>query len=201
MRQPDLWVILDLGGVLFNFDGIQGLAEITARTPEHIHQALISSPSIEQLETGRMAPDAFAAALVTELSLPVSTTEFLDLWTNWESGEKPGTFELLETLGERFNLACLSNTSVVHWQRLHDLRGIGRRFHRHYASHLIGRWKPDPRIFAHVTQDLGPAVTRIIYFDDNDHIVSAAQDFGWDAHKALAPADVAARLNALGLMD
>ena len=199
-RQPDLWVVLDLGGVLFNFDGITALMDLTGRSEESVRQSLIASPTIEKFETGQIAPEHFAAALVDELGLRLSPAEFLHLWTHWEAGEKPGAFDLLDTLGARFNLACLSNTSVVHWARLHELRGIGGRFHRHYASHLIGHWKPDPRIFSHVADDLGPDVTRIIYFDDNTHIVEAARDHGWDAHQATSPGDVKAGLHELGLL-
>ncbi|MDA0338586.1 MAG: HAD-IA family hydrolase [Proteobacteria bacterium] len=187
--------------MLFNFDGIAGLSEITGRTRQDIHQSLISSSASRRFESGEIEPDAFAASLAEELRLDISPPELLTLWTNWESGHKPGTYEVLDDLSRQFNLACLSNTSVVHWDRLLNLRRIGDYFHRLYASHLINHWKPDPRIFAHVTDDLGPAVSLIVYFDDNAHIVEAAREFGWDAHQAMSPESVVGKLVELGLSD
>ena len=160
---------------------------------------MIASSASRRFESGEIEPDTFAASLVEELQLDITPPELLTLWTNWESGHKPGTYEALEQLARRFNLACLSNTSVVHWERLLNLRGIGDYFHRLYASHLIGHWKPDPRIFAHVADDLGPDVSRVVYFDDNAHIVEAARDFGWDAHLAASPEGVIGKLVELGL--
>ncbi len=199
-KQRDLWVILDLGGVLFEFHGFTGLAEITGQSEDHIRQQIVSSPTVERLETGQMSPDAFAQALVEELSLDLDAADFLYLWTNWEAGEKPGTAGLLDALSNQFNLACLSNTSAVHWPRLLELRRIGNWFDRLYASHEIGHWKPNRAIFDHVEQDLGVPATRIVYFDDNQHIVDAARDCGWDAHRATGPGDVEAGLRNLGLL-
>ncbi|MFN3233514.1 MAG: HAD family hydrolase [Alphaproteobacteria bacterium] len=199
-RQPDLWVVLDLGGVLFEFHGFTGLAKITGQSEDLVRQQIVSSPTVERLETGQISPEEFADALVNELALDLDASEFLHLWTNWEAGEKPGTADLLDSLSSQFNLACLSNTSAVHWPRLLELRRIGNWFDRLYASHEIGHWKPNRAIFDHVEQDLGVPATQIVYFDDNQHIVDAARDCGWDAHQATSPEAVEAGLHGLGLL-
>ena len=45
---------------------------------------------------------------------------------------------------------------------------------------------------------LGPA--RIVYFDDNAHIVDGARAFGWDAHHVQGPDDITAVMGTLGLL-
>ena len=56
MTQQELWLVFDLGGVLFDFHGIQGLAEITGRSDDTIHASLKHSPACRLFESGRIAP-------------------------------------------------------------------------------------------------------------------------------------------------
>jgi putative hydrolase of the HAD superfamily len=103
--------------------------------------------------------------------------------------------ELLDTLKQTHALACLSNTNVVHWDRLTSRYGLRERFERCYVSHEIGLSKPDPRIFAHVAEDLGTQPHRITFFDDNTNIIAAANAFGFNAHQVNSPADIRAVLS------
>lgn len=126
--------------------------------------------------------------------------ELLERWVGWLGGSKPGAVEVLGEVRARHNTACLSNTNELHWQGLTGIHGVGGLFDRTFASHQIGHWKPDPEIFAHVAGALGPQVERIVYFDDNMHIVDGARAFGWDAHQALGPGDIRAVLGRSGLL-
>jgi putative hydrolase of the HAD superfamily len=199
-KPDDLWLVFDLGGVLFDFHGIAGLAEITGRTEDDIHGALRHSPACRLHETGAVTGEEFAALLAEELALDMAPAELIDRWAGWLGGTKPGARDLLAEAGARYHTACLTNTSAVHWQGLTEIHGLEALFRRTFASHLIGYWKPDPRIFAHVAEALGAEVGRIVYFDDNDHIVEGARSFGWDAHPARGPEDIRAVLARLGLM-
>ncbi|MBI1181252.1 MAG: HAD-IA family hydrolase [Alphaproteobacteria bacterium] len=198
-KPDDLWLVFDLGGVLFDFHGIAGLAAITGRAEDDIHGALRHSPACRLYETGAATGEEFAALLAGELDLDMAPAELLGRWEGWLGGAKPGARALLADAGARYHTACLSNTSAVHWKGLTGTHGVDRLFRRTFASHLIGYWKPDPRIFAHVAGALGPAVARIVYFDDNQHIVDGARAVGWDAHLAKGPADVRGALARLGL--
>ncbi len=199
MRQPGLWLVFDLGGVLFDFHGLSGLAAITGRGPEAIHAALKHSPACRLFESGRIGGDAFAAMLADELALDMPPAELLERWVGWLGGPKPGAAGLLDEARARHPTACLSNTNALHWAALMEIHGLAGLFDRTFASHLIGHWKPDPAIFAHVAEALGPEA-RIVYFDDNLHIVEGARAFGWDAHHAEGPADVRRTLETLELL-
>jgi HAD superfamily hydrolase (TIGR01509 family) len=200
MKQPDLWIVFDLGGVLFDFHGIHGLAEITGRTYDTVHASLKHSPACRLYETGKIDGDEFAALLRDELALDMPAAELLERWAGWLGGSKPGVTEMLGEVRMRHNTACLTNTSPLHWDGLTGIHGVDGLFDRTFASHQIGHWKPDPEIFAHVAGALGPQVRRIVYFDDNQHIVDGARAFGWDAHQALGPDDIRSVLGRLGLL-
>ena len=197
MQQPGLWLVFDLGGVLFDFHGVHGLADVTGRTYDTIHASLKHSPACRLFESGRIGGDEFAALLRGELALEMPPAELLERWVGWLGGLKPGAAELLAEVRGRYHTACLSNTNELHWAGLMDIHGLGGLFERTFASHEIGHWKPDPEIFAHVADALGPA--RIVYFDDNAHIVDGARAFGWDAHQTVNPAEIRATMGKLRL--
>jgi len=57
------------------------------------------------------------------------------------------------------------------------------RLTHQFASHLIRARKPSPAIYAHVEQQLGLALRRILFFDDVAENVAVALDRGWHAHQ------------------
>jgi glucose-1-phosphatase len=190
MTQGENWLLFDLGGVLMNFAGMDGLAEMTGRPVPEIHDLLLYSDAIKSFQTGGMTPEQFAPALTQELGLALSPAEFLHLWAEWETGPMDGALELLDALKQTQALACLSNTNVVHWDRLTSRYGLRERFEHCYVSHEIGLSKPDPRIFAHVAEGLGTQPDRITFFDDNADIIAAANSFGFKAHQVNGPTDI-----------
>ena len=184
------WLVFDLGGVLMNFTGMDALSELTGRPVSDIHDLLLHSVAVKDFQTGRVEPDVFSVAMVAELELSLSPDELLHLWAEWEAGPMTGALDLLDRLGRENAIACLSNTNILHWQRLTSRYGLLERFERCFVSHEIGLSKPDPRIFEHVVADLRTPPHRITYFDDNAEIIEAAIAFGFDAHRVDSPQDI-----------
>lgn len=118
MKQPGLWLVFDLGGVLFDFHGVHGLADVTGRTYDTIHASLKHSPACRLFESGRIGGDEFAALLRGELALEMPPAELLERWVGWLGGLKPGAAELLAEVRGRYHTACLSNTNELHWAGL-----------------------------------------------------------------------------------
>lgn len=198
MKQPDLWLVFDLGGVLVDFYGLDGLAEITGRGYEAIHASLKNSPACQLFESGRIGGSEFAVLLKDELELEMPPAELLERWVGWLGGLMPGAVEVLVEARARYHTACLSNTNELHWKDMMERQGLAGLFERTFASHEIGHRKPDPEIFAHVADALGPG--RIVYFDDNAHIVDGARAFGWDAHQTVNPGEIRAAMGRLRLL-
>lgn len=194
MRQDAAWLVFDLGGVLFNANGVAGIAGLTGMSHDAAHDALVTSSAVHALETGRIDADAFGRRFAEELGLSISSADMVEIWASWEAGPKPGAVRLLTAFRIQNQLACLTNNNPVHWSRLCTLHGAHRLFHRCYVSHEIGLMKPDPRLFEHMVTDLGTRASDIVYFDDREDIVEAALAFGFDAHQVFSPEQIRAVL-------
>ena len=188
------WLVFDLGGVLFNFDGVAGVADLTGMSQDEAHGAIVASHAVHALETGEIGADAFGQQFAAELGVSLSSVEMVELWASWEAGPKPGSVRLLESLRDRHRIACLTNNNAIHWSRLCTLHNADRLFHKCYVSHEIGLMKPDPRLFEHVVADLGAPAPEIVYFDDRQDIVEAADAFGLNAHQVTSPEHIRAVL-------
>lgn len=62
---------------------------------------------------------------------------------------------------------------------------LGPAFHYHFASHLMGKVKPDIEAFDYVVAELGVLPSSILFFDDNQMNVEAAQKVGMNATQVI----------------
>lgn len=176
-------LLFDLGGVLVQWVGSQGLMEFAGErlSPESARRFWLESPWVRDFERGRCTPLEFARGVVAELDLAIPPEDFLQAFTSWDRGPFPGAVELLEDLRSRCTLACLSNNNVIHWTRLRDDYGFGKRFDRCFISHEIGLIKPDHEVFEYVRRALGVPPARVLFLDDNPECTEAAQRLGFAA--------------------
>ena len=107
---------------------------------------------------------------------------------------------MLALLAQRCTLACLSNTNSVHWPHVRDTLGLSGLLHRYYLSHEIGHLKPTRAAFEHVLTDLGCAPASVVFFDDNQLNVDAAQAVGIRAYRTVGIVEVQTALRSLGLL-
>jgi len=194
-------LLFDLGGVLVEFDGIAPLLILSgaALTAEDARRFWRTSASVRRFETGRCAPEEFAAGAVAELNLPIAPDVFLQHFLTWDRGPMEGALTLLDSLRPHFLLACLSNNNGLHWRRLRDQMGLAGRFHRYYLSHEIGVMKPDREAFDYVVRDLRIDPDRILFLDDNPECVDGAHALGVTARCARGVGEVSSTLSSLGV--
>jgi len=105
----------------------------------------------------------------------------LEAFTGWPRGLYAGSFDLLRQVPPRYTKATLCNSNVLHWPRMMHEFALAEAFDRHFASHLIGKIKPDEQAFLHVTDTLGCVAEEVLFLDDNDLNVEAAQTLGINA--------------------
>jgi FMN phosphatase YigB (HAD superfamily) len=113
----------------------------------------------------------------------------------------PGAVELVEELvAAGVATACLSNTSDGHWRQICDRGHVSSfpvdRFTWRFASHLIGACKPADAIYEHVERTSGLPPSGIVFFDDLEENVNAAQKRGWHGHHIAIDADPIAQARA-----
>jgi HAD superfamily hydrolase (TIGR01509 family) len=176
-------VLFDVGGVLVELGGVATLlgwlgARITL--PE-LWSLWLRSPSVRAFETGRIDAGQFAAGVLAELRLDIDAELFLESFTRWPSALYPGALEMIGRIPSHYRCALLSNSNVLHWRRVLDELGLGAIFEHQFASHLMGKIKPDAEAFEHVLESLGCQAAQILFLDDNILNVEAARSIGMRA--------------------
>ena len=176
-------ILFDVGGVLVQLDGVRSIVEWTGgrMSAEDIWRLWLYSPSVRAFETGRMAPEAFAIAVLEELGLPMAPGAFLESFTQWPTGLYPGALELVARIPAQYRRALLSNSNALHWPRVVEEMRLGEMFEHRFVSHLTGRIKPDHDAFEHVLASLGCRAGHVLFLDDNAPNVEIARSLGMQA--------------------
>ena len=196
-------ILFDLGGVLVEVDSVAALQQVLGQQlpSEEIWQRwLTASTWVSTFESGQCTPEAFAAGIVTEWGLAVTAEAFLDNFRRWPKRLFPGVQEMLALLGQRCTLACLSNTNGIHWPHIRDTLGLNGLLHHYYLSHEIGHLKPSRAAFEYVLADLRCAPSCVVFLDDNQLNVEAAQAVGIQAYRTVGIAEVRTALQSLALL-
>jgi putative hydrolase of the HAD superfamily len=179
-------ILFDLGGVLVELSGVPTMLGWSgeAITPDMLWRRWLSSAAVRDFETGRTHHDHFARQLIVEMELRVEPEEFLESFIQWPRSLFPGVEALLDRIPGTFTLAALSNSNSLHWPRMMNELGLGARFGHIFASHLLGKIKPDREIFEHVLDELACAPDSILYIDDNQPNIDTARGVGMRAELA-----------------
>jgi putative hydrolase of the HAD superfamily len=196
-------LLFDLGGVLVELAGVQRMLDLAeGRFDEaQLWHTWLHSPAVRAFETGSCDAQAFAEAVVEEFSLCVSPEQLLAEFVPWAKQAYPGTAEILSELRGAYTLVSLSNTNPLHWNRIRDEMGFLHLFDQHFPSHETGRMKPDLEAFTVLLPALGCPPERIVFFDDNQLNVDAAQATGMAAYRVRGTTGLRAQLVALGLLE
>ena len=195
-------IIFDLGGVLIDFSGMTDIRSMMRKDPglDAIRPRWITCPTISAFERGEISSDIFVSEFTQTWDLQIEPDDFISVFKSWIKGTLPGTEQLLVSLRPHYTLACLSNTNPLHWsQMMHDI-GLYSQLDQHFASHTLGRMKPDPNVFADVCAEMGFAPSEVVFFDDGVENIEGAKQAGLSAYQVQSPGDITMKLKALGLM-
>jgi FMN phosphatase YigB (HAD superfamily) len=188
-------VLFDVGGVLFELDGVPSLAKLLQLHESHeaIPRLWMSSPSVVQHETGRMSAGDFAAGVVADLNLPISPEAFLLEFAGWLGQPCEGAFELVASIPETYQVAVLSNMSALHWERIVAM-GLPARVERRFVSHETGHMKPSKEAFQLALSGMRLAPDEVLFLDDGNRNVNAAKELGLHACVVRNPSEVRSAL-------
>jgi len=196
-------ILFDLGGVLVELAGGDRMLELTrpAMSKDELWSRWFSSSAVTEFETGRSSPDEFAVNIIDEFQLMVSPSDLLEEIEQWVPRAWRGAADLLKELSESFVLATLSNTNILHWNRIRDQMGIVKHFKFTFASCDTGVMKPDPAAYRNVVQATGYQPENILFLDDFDHNVSGALAVGMQAHRVNGVEGVRKKLSDIGCLE
>ena len=189
-------LLFDLGGVLVEFSGVQGLALLLqGRLSEsEILEQMGHYLPMEQFGLGKLSREEFGNRFVKDWNLELSPEEFLREFQSWSKRLYPDAVELLTLLRPRFRLAALSNSNELHWERNTNNLGLNGLFEVAISSHQVGLYKPDPQMYLIALDRLGVSPERVMYFDDELAYVTAASALGIRAFQVEGVEGVRSRL-------
>jgi FMN phosphatase YigB (HAD superfamily) len=193
-------LLVDLGGVLFEFDHkhrLNVLGECLGLPPAHVDALLWQSGFSADCDAGRY-PDAGAVRLEFRHITGYDGSDE-DLDSAWCSAFRPDQ-EVLDLLAERqtpIALGIFTNNGPLEEEalvRLHP-QAFEPFQHRFFCHRLVAN-KPDEAVFRQVAGVLAESADEIRFIDDSADNVEAARRCGWTAAEYHSPADIRELLTA-----
>lgn len=166
-------VLLDMGGVLLNLRSPLATFDLDVHQDDFMETWLLS-PAVRKFESGEISTTQFARSIVEEFALSYTPEEFLQRLESWPDAIYEGVPELLESIGRRHQIALLSNTNEIHWNR-DDIAGrLAPLINKRFLSYETGHLKPDSSAFEDVLSHFAIDAEKILFLDDNPLNIEAA---------------------------
>jgi len=174
-------IVLDVGGVLVDFDLKTLLATLSKKRGEKVTLPSVSSLDkfFLPVQTGEISLDDIIPALNTSVGVSITPDAWRDLLCSIFTGEVPGMKEMLSELKTDFLLVALTNTIEVHWAFLLKTYEILNLFDGYIVSYKEGVAKPDPAIYQAVMDRYCDGGLPYFHTDDTPEYVEAARRMGW----------------------
>lgn len=176
MNSPSL-LLFDLGGVLTESVAFENLSHLLLEPLDGstIRERWLSSSSVRRFERGEISPEDFAERFIAEWNIRLSPQAFLNEFVSWPRGYFPGALDMIHALRKTHRVACLSNSNVLHWERLTALEDD---FDITFFSHQLGVIKPDREAFMLALSRCNVEPSEVCFFDDCLDNIHAAQSLG-----------------------
>lgn len=177
--------VFDLGGVLVKLAPLSEVfGQITDEPDNVFWHRWLHSDVVRQFETGQSTLNEFIAEIRVELNLDLSHDELIQRHRNFVRGLYPGVNDLLSRLKHTHLLVSLSNNNPVHWPIMMNDYELEALFDFHFPSHETGLIKPDLNAFENIMSSLDLQADEMLFIDDNQVNVDAAQCAGLVAVQA-----------------
>ena len=185
-------VILDFGGVLYDIDydaPVRAFKALGVDDFAGLYKQAGQSPEFDDLESGRIAPEAFYRFMESHCAPGTKRQAVVDAWNSILIGMHPSRVELVQALGRQTRLYIFSNTNVIHahvfeaWmEQAFGLSAFRSAFEGIHYSHELGMRKPDPAAFLAICKGHGISPEQTLFIDDSKQHVEGAAQAGLEAH-------------------
>ncbi len=174
--------VLDLGGVVIDI-AIESIARHWAQSAglaeADVVAAMRADTRHQPFERGEITTADFYEHVVGLLGRRISFEDFDRGFNSIYLGLTAGIEPLLARLSKRLRLVALTNTNACHaavWPgRFAD---VLTHFERIFMSHEMGVRKPEPAAYERVLAYLAAAPDRVVFVDDDERNVRAAEALG-----------------------
>jgi len=185
MPEPAIEVVLfDLGGVLFDFGGVQPMKSLSGiEHDDEIWRRWLGCRWVRTFERGSCSAEQFAEGVVGDWALPIA-----------------GADVLVREARNKVKVGCLSNTNALHWTDHENRWELLSAFDFRFLSFQMGYVKPDREIFDRTAQLLDRPRDRVLFLDDNAINVEGARAAGFHAMQAVGVDEARRCLMAVDLL-
>lgn len=182
-------LVFDFGNVIIDIDyqrchnNFQTLLDVRwgEKLPDDIQEWIVL------LETGEISEETFLWKFQSNYNAQLNPRDIIDCWNSMLTGIPEGRLDLLAGIAGQYDTYLLSNTNSIHlgWIRRYLKREYScedfdtRYFKQTFYSHELDMIKPNKKIYAHVTKEIGCKAGDILFFDDLKENVEAARAYGW----------------------
>jgi glucose-1-phosphatase len=195
-------IIFDMGNVIIPFDfrrGYAALEEHAAIPAAEIPARIRATALVPELESGRMEPRPFVAALNEALGTRLSYEEFCRIWTAIFLPETLIPAELVQELRKKYRMMVLSNTNSIHFEMVWEAYPILRHFDHLILSHEVKAMKPEPAIYAAALAEARARPEECFFTDDIADYVEGARRAGMQSEQFLGYEKLLVDLRARGV--
>ena len=192
MKKPDLVILCDLGGVLIDLNWVARARELFGESisSDSLKKRWLDLQSVRLYEAGKIDFSEFYRQFCLETGSGTDPETFKREFLGILGPDKPGCVEVLEHLAEIGCLAMLSNTNALHIDALKKTSRVFAPFARLFFSFEMGLVKPDSHIFMAVCSQLGCQPADVLFFDDSEVNIAAAEAVGMHAWRVDTPQEI-----------
>ncbi|WDF81121.1 HAD family phosphatase [Mucilaginibacter sp. KACC 22773] len=182
-------IIFDYGNVIFNIDfrmAQQGWNQLGISNAAEFFGHKQQDEIFDKFDRGEVSAEEFRDYIRQKSGNRSLTDDQINgAWNSMLLGIEPGNHELLLDLKAKYRTFLLSNINEIHYDHImaylkkdFGFDGNGHLFEKAYYSHLMGKRKPEARIFQLVLDEnnLNPAET--LFIDDSPQHLAGAEKLG-----------------------
>lgn len=122
--------------------------------------------------------------LFSALDAPTTVDAFIDYWFSNDAGLNKDLIELTDELRSRSGVRCFLATNQERYRTTYvwETLGLKKHFDAIASSSVVGACKPEAEFFRRAQQRLELTTDdQVLFVDDRETFVQAAQRHGWDA--------------------
>ena len=182
-------LLLDFGGVLYDIDPQRTINEFmklsapNSKFRELTQYNYSTMPFLSEYEKGSISSEQFREQAAALLGIAPSIA-IDNAWNQTLLGVKANMDRVLEELAADYPLYLLSNTNEIHHNYFaEECEVIFKTFTRCYYSYQMNMHKPDLDIFTNISNELSIAPNEILFADDMQANIDAANQLGFNTYK------------------
>jgi glucose-1-phosphatase len=181
-------IVFDFGNVIININldlTYAAFAALTFKSVDKVKSIFEADQIFKKYECGFYSDEEFRDVIRQSLAYPLNDNEIDTAWNALLLDVPKHRLEYIEKLRLSIPVYLLSNTNSLHikacqryFRKQFGYQNFLDIFKKAYLSYELGLWKPDPRIYQTLIEEIACSPEQILFIDDNLSNIEAAKKEG-----------------------